>query len=157
VLLLAAAVGGCGAAERPPGGGSGLLLTDVRPGHTHSGDVCFRLALDRQARAPADEYCAVRDPHGGVAELRPSKRVPEGAGPPVSIVAGHAGPRVRKLLLEVEGRSHELPLSAGRGFLAVLPRWYAGRLALVARRADGTVATHSFALPRPRMSRRRLP
>ncbi|MEA2364157.1 MAG: hypothetical protein QOD71_3302 [Thermoleophilaceae bacterium] len=132
-----------------PGSGSALMLEDVRRPGMHPRDVCFVLALERQPRAEADEHCIVEDPGGDVVELGAAKGVPEALGPPIAIVAGHAGAAVRKLLLEVAGESHQLPLSPGRGFLALLPASYRGTVALVARKADGTVSTQSFALPRP--------
>jgi hypothetical protein len=132
-----------------PGGGSGLLLSAVFRRGLHRRDVCLRLALERQNPAEADVHCVVRDPGGGVVELWATKGVPEALGPAVSVVAGHAGRRVRKLVLEAGPESRELPLSTGRDFLALLPASYRGSVALVARNADGTVARLAFALPPP--------
>jgi hypothetical protein len=125
-----------------PEGGPAILLAPVRKEGMDPRDACFRLGLEREPRAEANVYCAVKDRDGGVVELGASVLGP------LTAVAGHAGAAVRKLLLEVAGRSVELPVSGDGAFLALLPASYRGNVALVARNGDGTVATRSFAAVR---------
>lgn len=128
-----------------PHGGPGVTLVRVRRAGMDRRDVCLRLGVAGTGRAEADEHCLVRDPADAVVWERAEKGLPGGA---VTVVAGHAGAQVRKLVLEVAEESHQLPVARGGGFLAVLPHSYRGRVALVARRADGTVATQSTTLRR---------
>jgi hypothetical protein len=124
-----------------PAGGAGVVLERARRPGMNPRDACFRIGFEGRA---SSRFCAVKDPDGGVIEFDAS------VSGPVSVITGHAGRAVRRLFVEVEGESHELPRTRDGAFLALLPASYRGNVMLVARNGDGTVATHSFAAVRRR-------
>jgi hypothetical protein len=136
-------------ADGPAAGGRPRWRAVVmRPPPGRPRDTCVTAGLAAQDLAEADTTCDVSAPGAGAVSFLEVPGIPDRFGRSPTLISGVAPPDVRAVRLEGLGGTHELPLSAHRGFVAVYAPGARGEVRLVSQLTDREVV-RTFKLPVP--------